>query len=463
MKNQANKNLSLYGNYGINNCIKSLGDGVWAGEGVTAAGERLYFGVEKIRDRSDQDYWTYFSRFTERMTQKNFKKPEEVQNTRGRRRDNDEVENYQNFYNGRIQFRQNCNIKEEFLNQVSHAISAFPPDKSDGFNDYVIYASKTEITGRHSFSQTEEDLDNAYSFDPLYCTQKLDSFLQEHENIIMVMRSNLAQGDTGYENRGIARTLAGLLDPGYKGISLAMHSFSGLFYSNVHPDKKHLVIRPMQAMQGMIINAFGGKEGCKVKKYSGQLEDMLKETQATEQEQAMFIPTKLLVEYFESNIASPHYNGDLSEEKASTEATEKPSQSKNSIPQDRRPSGLSGFTATSNGEKVTLTPVTNTHKVSPKSPITSSKASNDNDIIGAETFKEILLSHVKDHKKWAPWIEERFNQVNPGKQPIKRQDVGTFLDCMGYQESGKQKMLQAIRDHHESKFNAPIKTGFSRS
>lgn len=201
--------------------VKELLPGFYVGQGMSPAGEKIYFGMEKITP-ANKEGLDDFSRYTERFfgptrgiitttlyfcsegekNQSTFEEFDGLKNLVGFSKPE-----FETFY------KQLCD-KSVDLKARHKRLLGIPTGPGFMFHDigdYVAYVSKTPIT------------------EPItWKTNTVKDYLGTTKNLIMTVGVTLDVKvlPDAFQNRGIARTYFAILNGGYKNVSLPLHGFT---------------------------------------------------------------------------------------------------------------------------------------------------------------------------------------------------------------------------------------------
>lgn len=250
--------------------VRAVGDGCFAGKAMTAAGEIVYLGMEPLA--TDRKVWqTYkacttllnrmFLKLAEQFipdlrdsseefardlgfTQDEFK---EFMKAHLARFSDAEYQNYNDIDNnktGLLSVREVVQkLKETRIGSfgrvaesISSALNGFFPD----YYDYVVYVSKTPVTGR--FTPKKRDF-----------TLSFKEYIEVYDNIIMSVGSMLTHSPLSFENRGIMKNPKYIFSGQYGNLAMTLHGFTAAVMKlHVAPEKIEMIVYPFGRMSDII-------------------------------------------------------------------------------------------------------------------------------------------------------------------------------------------------------------------
>lgn len=109
---------------------------------------------------------------------------------------------------------------------------------------HMVYASKTPITGHRRFTCTESTH-----------TERFRNYVNDFGNIIMSVGVEINREYPVVENRGIFRNPLSIVEGGYGGISMMLHSFTCMAVKEVNPAVSRFYVRPKPKMEEIFLKA----------------------------------------------------------------------------------------------------------------------------------------------------------------------------------------------------------------
>ena len=214
-------------------------DEVYTAEGRTAAGERIYFGIERIDEKKCKAWNFYFRQASHKVSYfiPRFR--------RGALHITDEEE-VKDFYfkslleKSRKKFaaydKEKIATLKEGLRGGSSAAIVYPSDRR-GNVCFVAYISKSPVTGyfQHPAARTERG-----GIMPR-------DYYKAYQKLVMTVRAVDVTGTVVFNNRGIFRSLISMAEGGYGKLSLALHGFTAAFFKQIR-GKTHMSVAPLPEM-----------------------------------------------------------------------------------------------------------------------------------------------------------------------------------------------------------------------
>jgi len=240
-------NISSYLNAGFE--IQEVIPGkVYSAMAKAESGEDIYLGIELISGENLKNWERYFEIYGRRAGITDFMLNGRRINPETRPKNDTQLTGWTDEEYSTIFDRAYSTLKNKDPEAINELKSAFSGGisainiTSDGTN-YIAYVSKKPITGYFPISLSE----------PL--TPK--SLMENNTDLLMIVRSQDIKDTPVYNNRGIVRTLSSIIEGGgYKGLSLKLHAFTGLYFSKYHK-KTHLSVAPLPVMLNLIESKIG--------------------------------------------------------------------------------------------------------------------------------------------------------------------------------------------------------------
>ncbi len=265
--------------------IKSIGDGVYTAEGISFAGEKMFFAMESI-ENNDMKKWNYYKNSASTLVwggycDTTFGSLSEIGS-----RINDEIGLMQ-FLNARTVSSYWTSNQSHFENLKSNLkkrtvtadsskgkeLSAIP-HASNGMNvnkqTHVVYVSKTPVASRVNFESKSKGF---------------GGYVEKYGNLIMSVGVTVNEV---VENRGIFRNPLSVVEGGFGGISMMTHSFTCMAVEDNWPEVDTFRVRPLKKMGELFLSALP-KEQVTVNGIRGDLYD-----KGFEKEQNVEVPLKVL-------------------------------------------------------------------------------------------------------------------------------------------------------------------------
>lgn len=235
--------------------VKELHNGLYTAEGITAAGEKIYLGFERLDTQAERDAWQGYSDACQKL----------VDDSKGwlvflgtHAHDKNEYkklkdeEQFQNMDSSSFKkliramrkggFTPQGN-KWENVHATRHGMAGFGPQ----FSSYVAYISTKPITER------------------LYNTASLRTYSEiesHYGHLVMSVCTTVSTEKPVYENRGIFRNPLNLIKGGYSNVSCLLHVFTAkaMKFLNQSPNASHrqyLTVRALPTMKEIIVKTIG--------------------------------------------------------------------------------------------------------------------------------------------------------------------------------------------------------------
>jgi hypothetical protein len=253
--------------------IAEISSGLRIASAVASTGEKVYFAMESIED-SDKRKWTFYRQATAFLIHggddgRSVGSLLELADCDGNEHKEKEFlsrfpdssfwsDNKQMFEQLKRQLRE----RKISSNTPKGKALLTLPQASNGMNvhsqTHVVYASKNPITCRAHFSSSQRNF---------------GKFVDRYSDLIMcvgVTISNIV------ENRGIFRNPLSIIDGGYGGIAMMMHSFTCMASKQSNPEIATFRVRPLKAMGELFMCSLSKEEitidGIRGDQYAGGFE-----------------------------------------------------------------------------------------------------------------------------------------------------------------------------------------------
>lgn len=241
--------------------IEITPDGVFTAEGVAPTGERIYFAMEPLAD--DRKKWERYKDEVECIVKGGYPGCYIGSLLEIAARVNDEaalkgylatqpLSDY--WTSNQSKFEDLCaKLRERPMAAGSSKAKELStiPHASDGLNvrqqTHMVYISKSPITGR--FDNTR------YAHYP----RDFGGYMGCYGNLIMCVGSNIYQEGV-VENRGIFRNPLSVVEGGYGGLAMMIHSFTCLTVEQIRPDVKSFRVRPLKKMGDIFMSSLPKEE-----------------------------------------------------------------------------------------------------------------------------------------------------------------------------------------------------------
>lgn len=234
-------------------------EGVYAGEGITSKGEKIYFGLELLDD-SNRGHWQKYAMAVDEMSADSrgyitaliptLKNDRNHPNIEALGFNDEEYKNYADLLekNGFLDKGTKGKQKKEALRLTRSGTAGLNFSSSK----YMAYISKEPVVGKFDFSKT-----------PQKRGVNLKQFIDCYGKILMSVgvRDGTEEGfEDSYTNRGIFRNPANMVEDTYKGISLLLHGFTAAAAPLVFGNKTFMSVNPTDSMHYLLIQNFNPGE-----------------------------------------------------------------------------------------------------------------------------------------------------------------------------------------------------------
>ncbi len=228
--------------------VKEIESGLYVAEGTTAAGEKIYFGLERLETQDQRDAWIYYSDACQKLVDKDRgwlvavgtkaydKKAYTKLNKEEVFKTVDEA-SFKKLVRGMRKMGFTPKGKKwETLHATRHGMAGFGPY----FSSHVAYISTKPITKRLSKPAsigTYKEIASKYG------------------RIIMSVCSTVSDTKPIYENRGIFRNPLNLIKGNYANIACMLHVFTAKAMKN--QNMQHLTVRALPFMKELLVKTIG--------------------------------------------------------------------------------------------------------------------------------------------------------------------------------------------------------------
>jgi len=232
--------------------VKFICDGVYAAEAMAPSGEKIYFGMESL-ENNDKEKWVEYKDTAEILVTGGWRDDNIGGLIQIGSRINDEsalkeflaLRKIPDFWTSNQAIFEQLSMKLRERNIVENSPKAAElssiPHASSGMNvnsqTHVVYASKTPIIGRINF---DSDLKN------------FEGYVASYGDIIMSVGVTISDF---VENRGIFRNPLSVVEGGYAGIAMMIHSFTCMTIEDEWPEVKTFRVQPLKKMGEIFVNS----------------------------------------------------------------------------------------------------------------------------------------------------------------------------------------------------------------
>lgn len=171
------------------------------------------------------------------------------------------------------------------------------PHASDGINlneqTHMVYVSKSPITGRFkttSYEQSKNLINNGFG-----------AYVDSFGDIVMSVGVNIMEEHQLVENRGIFRNPLSIIEGGYGGISMMLHSFTCMVAREHYPSIEQFLVRPLKRMGEIFVGSIP-KKLLPQMTINGIPGDQYNE--GFEQEKTVMAPVKILADLHQARSKS---------------------------------------------------------------------------------------------------------------------------------------------------------------
>lgn len=235
--------------------IKQVDDGVYIAEAIAPTGEKMYVAMEPLGE--DKLKWIRYRNKASFMVNGGdfFKEIGSLVNL-GSRINNEIIlkeflalYSHSDFWTCDSERFEKLSIKLRERNITVGSPKAKElstiPHASNGINvslqTHMVYASKSPIIGRVNFTPSETC--NDFSF---------GGYADQYEDLIMSVGVTI---ENFVENRGIFRNPLSVIDGGYGGIAMMIHSFTCMVVQDYYPSVKTFKVRPLKKMGEIFLHS----------------------------------------------------------------------------------------------------------------------------------------------------------------------------------------------------------------
>lgn len=270
--------------------IKQVNDGVYTAEAIAPTGEKMYLAMEPLGE--DKQKWSSYRNEASFLVNGGCYSSDIGSLVELGSCINNEIilkeflanHTHSNFWTCDTERFENLSTKLRERNIVVDSPKAKElstiPHASNGVNvssqTHMVYVSKSPILGRANFAASSAS--NPFSF---------SAYTDQYKDLIMsvgVTINNLV------ENRGIFRNPLSVIEGGYGGIAMMLHSFTCMVVHDYHPSVETFKVRPLKKMGEIFLSSLP-KEKITVNGIRGD-----SYTGGFEHEQNVLVPVKVLAD-----------------------------------------------------------------------------------------------------------------------------------------------------------------------
>ncbi len=279
-------------NFGQIGPIKQVDDGVYMAEAIAPTGEKMYVAMEPLGE--DKLKWISYKIKASFLVNGGdfFKEIGSLVNL-GSRINNEIILKeflalyaHSDFWTGDTTRFEKLRIKLQERNIIAGSPKAkellMIPHASNGLDvslqTHMVYVSKSPITGRVHF--TPSATCHPFSF---------GAYADQYEDLIMSVGVTI---ENVVENRGIFRNPLSVIDGGYGGIAMMIHSFTCMVVQDYYPFIETFKVRPLKKMGEIFFHSLP-KEKITINGIFGD-----SYTDGFEQEHEFLVPVKVLASLY---------------------------------------------------------------------------------------------------------------------------------------------------------------------